>query len=124
MPRNPKSPRASEVHWLSVEEKEEWLKSLGGESFSNYVRRLIGLPPLAHGGTRMTRYVIVTRFVWVKSEPDKKLRVRAVSSHSACVAAAKHWGRPSINGLCSMVDFDAPQQVVVAPKMPAAEVLV
>jgi len=53
MPRNPDSPRASEVHWLSAEEKESTLAQLGGESFSNYVRQqLFNLPSLQHGGAR------------------------------------------------------------------------
>lgn len=54
MPRNPQAPRASEVHWLSAEEKETALVLLpDGESFSNYVRRkLFKLSSLAHGGAR------------------------------------------------------------------------
>ena len=54
MPRNPQSPRASEVHWLSAEEKETALALLPeGESFSNYVRRkLFKLSSLSHGGAR------------------------------------------------------------------------
>ena len=52
MPRNPDSPRASDVHWLSPQEKEDFLNSLNGESFSNYVRRLLNLPPFSHGGAR------------------------------------------------------------------------
>ena len=53
MPRNSDTPRASEVHWLSLQEKEDFLNSLNGESFSNYVRRLLNLPPLSHGGARL-----------------------------------------------------------------------
>lgn len=52
MPRNSASPRASEVHWLSFQEKEDFLKSLNGESFNNYIRRLIGRPPMPRGGSR------------------------------------------------------------------------
>lgn len=54
MPRNPQAPRASEVHWLSTDEKETALANLPeGESFSNYVRRkLFKLPALQHGGAR------------------------------------------------------------------------
>jgi len=54
MPRNPGAPRASEVHWLSAEEKETALALLPeGESFSNYVRRkLFKLSSLSHGGAR------------------------------------------------------------------------
>lgn len=52
MPRNSKSPRASEVHWLSLQEKEDFLKSLDGESFNNHIRRLIGRPPMPRGGSR------------------------------------------------------------------------
>ena len=54
MPRTPEAPRASEVHWLSDDEKQTALAQLPeGESFSNYVRRnLFNLPPLQHGGAR------------------------------------------------------------------------
>lgn len=54
MPRNSQAPRASEVHWLSAEEKEAALAQLPEvESFSNYVRRIVfNLPPLQHGGAR------------------------------------------------------------------------
>lgn len=53
MPRNSDAPRASEVHWLSEEEKNKFLARLPeGESFSNYVRKLLNLPSLQHGGAR------------------------------------------------------------------------
>lgn len=54
MPRNSDAPRASETHWLSGDEKQSALAQLPeGESFSNYVRRIVfNLPPLQHGGAR------------------------------------------------------------------------
>lgn len=59
MPRNPDAPRASEVHWISEEEKQAALALIPeGESFSNYVRRkLFKKPTLQHGGARKTQMI-------------------------------------------------------------------
>lgn len=52
MPRNPNAPRASEVHWLSEEEKQFALAQIPeGESFSDFSRRkLFKLSPLPGQG--------------------------------------------------------------------------
>mgnify|MGYP000564863562 CR=1 FL=1 len=52
MPRNPEAPRASEMHWLSEEEKQFALSQIPeGESFSDFARRkLFKLPALPSRG--------------------------------------------------------------------------
>ena len=60
MPRNPNAPRASEVHWLSEDEKQAALAQIPeGESFSNYVREtLFKISALQHGGARKGEQII------------------------------------------------------------------
>lgn len=57
MPRRTDTPRASEIQWLTPEEKHAALARVPEEeSLSNYVRRvLFNLPPLQHGGVRIAR---------------------------------------------------------------------
>lgn len=69
------------------------------------------------------KYRIVTYLVWRAKSPDQKLRVRAASSHSARMAAARRWGMRSDNGLTSMVEQGSRCEAVQAARMPAAEVL-
>ncbi len=54
MPRRAGDPKASEMRWLSEDEKQAALNLIPtGESFTNFARRqLFNLPPLQHGGTR------------------------------------------------------------------------
>lgn len=53
MPRREDRPSESKIQWLSEGEKSKTLsRAPDGLSFSNWVRQLLGLPPLAHGGSR------------------------------------------------------------------------
>lgn len=60
MPRNPDAPRASEVHWLSEDEKQLALAEIPeGQSFSNFIRQQIfNLPALQHGGHKKGEQMI------------------------------------------------------------------
>lgn len=72
----------------------------------------------------LNRYTIRTMLVWRTKAPDRKIRVRAASSHSAFVAAAPHLGLVrSVNGLTCQVDRSDKQEVIQAPTMPVARVL-
>jgi hypothetical protein len=53
MPRAADRPSESKIQWLSEDEKQKTLARTPPDlSFSNWVRQLLGLPPLVHGGSR------------------------------------------------------------------------
>lgn len=74
----------------------------------------------------MNRYVVITFLVWRTKSPDQKIKVRAASSSSACLAAAKRWKMRGRNGL-SCRAFQpgnrADHKAVIAARMPQARIL-
>lgn len=69
-------------------------------------------------------YRVITRVVWHKMWPDRKLKIRSASSHSAFVAARDYWGLTTLTGLTLHPDRpECHPQYVRTDRMPAAKIL-
>ena len=115
MPRNPEAPRASEMHWLSDEEKQFALSQIPeSESFSDFARRKLFKLPALPGPGRPTK----PEDKMSKKEQAIQLEAQAAVNDRYAAAAEKTYAD---TGRTSALNAAATNRAAAAQKRARAE---